>query len=785
MEQTIQLQFLDLDDIDLNEIDHVKSLLYSVRSPRLTLPWVEPEEVQQWNQQQYDGEPEISGIEASGVAAGSEVYQVPVAVATTMHQMYHQVVPPLPNLPPAAYVGNMPPNMGYPIQPQYIYPEERTRRSRSNKPSPKRSERRDAPSYPPTGVPFSPAYPIHVTMPPAPYSYIPQAPHIPSAQHATGPPLHYLPPPAATIPVYPAHPIYPSYTTLFSPHVHHDDYNKEPLPQEEKNDCEEEEKPIEKPLSVPINAIKTTAPPTTSVKKQQTRPPSNPAATAPVVAVSTSSPAPPTPTPPPPATTVDEKIPEPGKSWAGLFKEDPPREATVQRKPPISAVAVSVPPRLDPNLKPTQPVAPVVRQHQNSEEDPLLRSLGERLSSYQLEHKAIVLTPRGLTNPSNYCYINATLQALLACPAFYNLIKVISQVKDAAGGPPPGGLPPKSKTPIIDSMVQFIKEFSPAPVNRSGRREKAIWKDKEDLDISVGPAFEPTYVYKMLHALRNETAFQVEGRQEDAEEFLSLLLNGLNDEMLELVKLVEEPKEVPVVNGDVTANGESHDDNSDWKEVSKGVKNGRITRRAEMGKTPLTDIFRGQLRSRLQRADETTDNVQPFFTLQLDIESSDSVPQALEKYFGWDQVEGAGSSGGSGGEAWQQHYLEELPNVLILHLKCFHYKQQSCHKIVKALEFPVDLKIDPKLVSNKNKSSVKMRQYKLFAVVYHDGKEASKGHYLADTFHVGSSGWIRYDDAVVKTVTEGIMLKPRPPRVPYLLYYRRADTIGQHTQIPR
>lgn len=48
-----QLQFLDLDDIDLNEIDHVKSLLYSVRSPRLTLPWVEPEEVQQWNQQQY------------------------------------------------------------------------------------------------------------------------------------------------------------------------------------------------------------------------------------------------------------------------------------------------------------------------------------------------------------------------------------------------------------------------------------------------------------------------------------------------------------------------------------------------------------------------------------------------------------------------------------------------------------------------------------------------------------------------------------------------------------
>lgn len=55
--------------------------------------------------------------------------------------------------------------------------------------------------------------------------------------------------------------------------------------------------------------------------------------------------------------------------------------------------------------------------------------------------------------------------------------------------------------------------------------------------------------------------------------------------------------------------------------MSKGMKSGRITRRAEMGKTPLSEIFRGQLRSRLQRADEeSTDNVQPFFTLQLDIE---------------------------------------------------------------------------------------------------------------------------------------------------------------------
>lgn len=45
-------------------------------------------------------------------------------------------------------------------------------------------------------------------------------------------------------------------------------------------------------------------------------------------------------------------------------------------------------------------------------------------------------------------------------------------------------------------------------------------------------------------------------------------------------------------------------------------------------------------------------------------------------------------------EAWQQVTIEELPVVLVLHLKCFDFKLDGCTKIVKALEFPVDLKID-------------------------------------------------------------------------------------------
>ncbi|KDR21218.1 ubiquitin carboxyl-terminal hydrolase 10-B isoform X3 [Zootermopsis nevadensis] len=419
----------------------------------------------------------------------------------------------------------------------------------------------------------------------------------------------------------------------------------------------------------------------------------------------------------------------------------------------------------------------------SSTDDPHLYQLGEFLMKYQLEHKALSLQPRGLTNRSNWCYINSTLQALLACPPFYNLMKALSLFPKRSG---------KSTTPIIDSMVQFVDEFMPlsAASRLRDRKEKALRKDDGSIEVQCGTPFEPSYIYKMLNCIRSDT-FKVEGRQEDAEEFLGCLLNALNDEMLELIKLVEEPPTKSTLsNGDIATNGDTStqsqdEDDREWTVM--GPKNkGSITRRADFGRTPISDIFRGQLRSRVQRAgDQSTDNVQPFFTLQLDIEKAQSVKDALEILVGRDQLEGVTCSRTNQEvEAWQQVTLEELPLVLLLHLKLFDYKLDGASKIMKCVEFPIDLKVDPKLMSSNKKCGPKQRQYKLFAVVYHDGKEASKGHYITDVFHVGYGGWVRYDDSVVKAVQESHVLRPRGPRVPYLLYYRRCDTIGNPQPAP-
>ncbi|CAH0729948.1 unnamed protein product, partial [Brenthis ino] len=428
---------------------------------------------------------------------------------------------------------------------------------------------------------------------------------------------------------------------------------------------------------------------------------------------------------------------------------------------PVTTPASEV--REVPIQKENSPSVPV--QPSPFSDDPNSYRMGEFLTKYQLDHRPVSLLPRGLTNRSNYCYVNAILQALIACPPFYNMLKALPYQTRRG----------KSSTPVIDSMVELCYEFSPlASAARRGRNEAGASGPAPT--VPAGPPLDGSAGLRVLRALRPFPGSQ-EGKQEDAEEFLGCLLNSLNDEMLELIKLVE-PEEPKDTNG--KPNGivpqeqpvEEDDDDDEWKVM--GPRNrGAVERRWAARRTPVADIFRGRTRLRLHRAPhhDVTDAVQPFFTLQLDIERSTTVKDALELLAGKDTLEGVS-------DAWQQLSLEQLPVVLLLHLKCFQLDSEGhTAKIVKNIDFPIDLKIDPKIMSSKH--SGKQRLYKLFAVVYHEGVEAVKGHYLTDTFH-GQAGWIRYDDSTVTQVTDAQVLKAKPPRMPYLLMYRRHDTLLPH-----
>ncbi|XP_017066352.1 ubiquitin carboxyl-terminal hydrolase 10 isoform X2 [Drosophila eugracilis] len=436
-----------------------------------------------------------------------------------------------------------------------------------------------------------------------------------------------------------------------------------------------------------------------------------------------------------------------------------------------SAQAVPAPNPASASVKPLKPEPPRAVQQQLDE---WTNKYAEYLTRHKTNLVPISLRPRGLTNRSNYCYINSILQALLGCSPFYNLLRSI---------PKQAAVLSEVKTPTVNAMMSFMTNFSSLPsglrlrLNNLNKGSQSKGKDEfVGSDLQCDIAFEPTEIYKLWNDSREE---HVEGRQEDAEEFLGYVLNKLNDEMLEVIKLIDKP--VPQQNGQEPA--EPEDGGDVWQMICNNRNKGSVTRQTDFGRTPVSDIFRGELRSRLQREGEhSTDVIQPFFTLQLNIEKAASVKEALEILVGRDQLEGVtGSKTKQEVVAWQQMTLEKLPVVLILHLKYFDYRSDGCTKILKKVDFPVELKIDAKILGSK-KTSQKQRAYRLFAVVYHDGKEASKGHYITDVFHTGYSSWLRYDDSSVKPVSEKHVLQPHTPRVPYLLYYRRSDTLPPQQQ---
>ncbi|CAK6436846.1 unnamed protein product [Pipistrellus nathusii] len=459
------------------------------------------------------------------------------------------------------------------------------------------------------------------------------------------------------------------------------------------------------------------------------------------------------------------------KSWASLFHDSQPSSSS-----PVASVETKY------SLPATSPLVSE-KQAEIKEglvpvsEDPVAIKIAELLENVTLIHKPVSLQPRGLINKGNWCYINATLQALVACPPMYHLMKFIPLYSKVQR--------PYTSTPMIDSFVRLMNEFTNMPVPPKPRQALG---DKIVRDIRPGAAFEPTYIYRLLTVIKS--SLSEKGRQEDAEEYLGFILNGLHEEMLNLKKLLSPNNDkLPISNGpkSYSVNEEEQEEpgegsEDEWEQVGPRNKTS-VTRQADFIQTPITGIFGGHIRSVVyQQSSKESATLQPFFTLQLDIQSDKirTVQDALESLVARESVQGYTTKTKQEVEISRRVTLEKLPPVLVLHLKRFVYeKTGGCQKLIKNIEYPVDLEISKELLSPgvKNKNFKCHRTYRLFAVVYHHGSSATGGHYTTDVFQIGLNGWLRIDDQMVKVINQYQVVKPAADRTAYLLYYRRVDLL--------
>jgi ubiquitin carboxyl-terminal hydrolase 10 len=208
-----------------------------------------------------------------------------------------------------------------------------------------------------------------------------------------------------------------------------------------------------------------------------------------------------------------------------------------------------------------------------------------------------------------------------------------------------------------------------------------------------------------------------------------------------------------------SASGEA---SNGWLEVGPKQR-AAITRSsgAILLESPITKIFGGSLRSELRVPGlKNSVTMEPYQPLQLDIGSPqvNNIIDALKGLTRAETLHGDFKSPrGPNVTATKQVLIEKLPPVLILHLKRFQYDNTGgTQKIWKKIGYPLELEI-PKEVFSRQKHTSMMNhgglpRYRLMAVVYHHGKNASGGHYTVDVRRQDGREWIRLDDTVIRRV---------------------------------
>ncbi|URE22267.1 ubiquitin carboxyl-terminal hydrolase [Musa troglodytarum] len=310
--------------------------------------------------------------------------------------------------------------------------------------------------------------------------------------------------------------------------------------------------------------------------------------------------------------------------------------------------------------------------------------------------------------------------------------------------------------PTLHTFVEFISEFDMPDVLSA--------KSNVKVTLESGKSFSPIMFDAVLKRFTPDLPIGISSRprQEDAQEFLSFIMDQMHDELLKLdgIFASTDGGKVPLISS-------SEDDV--WETV--GPKNrSAITRTQSFIPSRLSTIFGGQLRSVVKaRGNKASATVQPFLLLHLDIfpESVNTIEDALHLFAAPETLEGYRTSAGKAGlvSACKSVKLQKLSKVMILHLMRFSYGSEGSTKLHKPVHFPLELVLGHELIVSPSSES---RRYELVATITHHGQGPSEGHYTANA-KCSSGRWLHYDDASVMAVTPNKVLHDRA----YVLFYKQ------------
>ncbi|XP_070548415.1 ubiquitin carboxyl-terminal hydrolase 2-like [Ptychodera flava] len=332
----------------------------------------------------------------------------------------------------------------------------------------------------------------------------------------------------------------------------------------------------------------------------------------------------------------------------------------------------------------------------------------------------------GLKNLGNTCFMNSILQCLSNTRSLLEYCLKDDYEKDLN----------RSNSSMKGQLMTAFAELL-----------KTMWKPH--IDSPVNPSAFKTQIQRFAPRF-------VGYSQQDSQEFLRFLLEGLHDDINKVMKKPRYNEEIP-------------DDIPD-KEKARDAWN-RYTSREN---SHIVDLFVGQLKSTLmctvcRHCSVTFD---PFWDLSLPIPKpsgySDDVSlnQCFKVFTKEEILDGdekpTCSRCQDKRKCIKKLSIEKFPSILVLHLKRFSATKYRA-KLTSMVDFPSD-----NLNLHEFSSSGNGPYYSLYGVSNHSGSTYG-GHYTAYCKHAATREWYTFDDTRVSNMSSSRVKSSQG----YVLFYEK------------
>nr|XP_026689822.1 ubiquitin carboxyl-terminal hydrolase 8-like [Ciona intestinalis]XP_026689823.1 ubiquitin carboxyl-terminal hydrolase 8-like [Ciona intestinalis] len=326
----------------------------------------------------------------------------------------------------------------------------------------------------------------------------------------------------------------------------------------------------------------------------------------------------------------------------------------------------------------------------------------------------------GLRNLGNSCYMNSVLQCMFNMTQLAEYILTDSYTKDL------------NRANKIGHGGRVAESFSVLL--------RAVWSSKYEYIV-------PSDFKSIIGTINSSFAGYT---QEDSQEFLMLLLDGLHEDLNKAPQ--SEYKEEP----DNDALDDEEAAQMAWKYHKK--RNESI----------IVELLKGQFKATVKclHCGKASRKFDPFMYLSLPLPNkSASIYDILKSFQRVEQMTGSDRwhcpNCKTLRDAVRSIEIWKLPPVLIIHFKRFVHTGRWRDKIHTNISYPMtQLDLTP-FISGKQRRP----KYNLFAVSHHQGAGLDSGHYTASCKSVLDNNWYKFDDTEVMRTSA-----PQGPTASILFY---------------